>query len=85
VSVANQHDRRAALRRYPPQRSLAYLEIEDERGFVGNKASKGAFLDSLGRIRITLRQTGADSLAAKASDENPRPPKARPKHARLSK
>jgi predicted NBD/HSP70 family sugar kinase len=38
------------------------LEIEDEKGFVGDKASKGAFRDILEGVRKALRTAGDDPL-----------------------
>ena len=45
------------------------LEIEDQDGFVGDKASKGAFRELLEEVRATLRKTGTDPLGTKPSDE----------------
>jgi hypothetical protein len=59
------------------------METEDD--FFGDKASKGALLELLDEIRTTLRKTGPDPLAAKASEEiskissTPCLPTARPK------
>jgi hypothetical protein len=38
------------------------VEIEDEEGFVGDKASKGAFWDILEGVRKVLRAAGEDPL-----------------------
>src|SRR5262245_63244832 len=38
------------------------LEIEDEAGFVGDKATKGAFQDILESVRKALRGVGEDTL-----------------------
>jgi predicted NBD/HSP70 family sugar kinase len=38
------------------------LEIEDEEGFVGDKATKGAFRDILESVRKALRVAGEDPL-----------------------
>ncbi len=38
------------------------VEIEDEEGFVGDKASKGAFWDILESVRKVLRAAGEDPL-----------------------
>jgi predicted NBD/HSP70 family sugar kinase len=45
------------------------LELEDEDGFAGDKASKGAFLEILERIREPLRQLGEDPLGKSPSSE----------------
>jgi hypothetical protein len=45
------------------------LAIEDEAGFVGDKANRGAFSKLLDDVRNTLRASGADPLGGKASDE----------------
>ncbi len=45
------------------------LEIEDEDGFVGDKASKGAFRDLLDEVRSSVRKAGADPLGGKSTDE----------------
>jgi predicted NBD/HSP70 family sugar kinase len=45
------------------------LAIEDEAGFVGDKASKGAFRELLESVRNTMREAGVDPLGAKASDK----------------
>src|SRR5215510_4693222 len=45
------------------------LELEDEEGFVGDKASKGAFRQLLEDVRSTLREAGIDPLGAKASEQ----------------
>ena len=37
------------------------LEIEDEDGFVGDKATKGAFSDLLDKWRQPLKEVGQDS------------------------
>ena len=39
------------------------LEIKDEDGFVGDKASRGAFHDILDKWREPLRKLGADPLS----------------------
>lgn len=38
------------------------LEIEDADGFIGDRASKGAFLDLVEELREAFRQTGEDPL-----------------------
>ena len=45
------------------------LEIEDEEGFVGDKANKGAFRQILEDVRKTFREEGEDPLGDKPSDE----------------
>ena len=45
------------------------LELEDEDGFIGDKASKSAFREALDDVRSTLRKAGLDPLGKKASDE----------------
>ena len=45
------------------------LEIKDEDGFVGDKASRGAFHEMLEKWREPLRKLGADPLGEKASDQ----------------
>ena len=45
------------------------LEIKDEEGFVGDKASRGAFHEMLEKWREPLRKLGADPLGDKASDQ----------------
>jgi len=45
------------------------LELEDDEGFIGDKASKGAFRRMLDEVRETLRKEGGDPLGDEASDE----------------
>ena len=46
------------------------LEIEDEDGFIGDKASKGAFWDILDKLRKHYEETNdEDPLGEKSSDE----------------
>ena len=45
------------------------VEISDEDGFVGDKASKGAFWDILDKWRKPLRDLGQDPLGEKPGDE----------------
>ncbi len=45
------------------------LEVEDEDGFVGDKASKGAFREILEKWRKPLRDLGEDPLGDQPSDE----------------
>jgi predicted NBD/HSP70 family sugar kinase len=44
------------------------LEIEDEEGFVGDKASKGAFSAILSRWRDVLREVGDDPFGDKPTE-----------------
>ena len=43
------------------------LELEDEEGFAGDKANKGAFVEILDDLRKPLRDSGEDPLGAKPS------------------
>jgi predicted NBD/HSP70 family sugar kinase len=45
------------------------LEIRDEDGFVGDKASRGAFHDILEKWREPLRKLGADPLGDEGSEQ----------------
>ena len=45
------------------------LEIKDEDGFVGDKASRSAFHEMLEKWREPLRKLGADPLGDKSSEE----------------
>jgi predicted NBD/HSP70 family sugar kinase len=45
------------------------VEIEDEDGFIGDKAGKGAFWDALDKWRKPLRKLGQDPLGDKASED----------------
>lgn len=45
------------------------VEIEDDEGFVGDKASKAAFLELLDKWRKPLKDLGHDPLGEKPSDE----------------
>lgn len=45
------------------------LEIKDEDGFVGDKASRGAFHDILDKWREPLRKLGVDPLGVEASEQ----------------
>jgi len=45
------------------------VELEDEEGFVGDKASKGAFRGILEGVRKALRASGEDPLGDKKTDE----------------
>jgi predicted NBD/HSP70 family sugar kinase len=43
------------------------LELEDEEGFAGDKANKGAFVDILDELRKPFRRSGEDPLGDKPS------------------
>ena len=45
------------------------VEIEDEDGFVGDKAGKGAFWELLDELRKPLKKLGDDPLGDKPSEE----------------
>jgi hypothetical protein len=45
------------------------VELEDDEGFVGDRASKGAFRDIMDNWRAALRKCGADPLGDEASNE----------------
>ncbi|MFL6807587.1 MAG: ROK family protein [Bradyrhizobium canariense] len=45
------------------------IEMKDEDGFIGDRASKGAFRDILERWRKPLRKTGEDPFGKEPSDE----------------
>jgi predicted NBD/HSP70 family sugar kinase len=45
------------------------LEVEDEDGFIGDKASKGAFREILDKWRKPLRELGEDPLGDKPTEE----------------
>jgi predicted NBD/HSP70 family sugar kinase len=45
------------------------LEVEDDEGFIGDKASKSAFRAILDDVRAVLRQDGDDPLGDEASEE----------------
>jgi predicted NBD/HSP70 family sugar kinase len=45
------------------------LELEDEEGFIGDKASKAAFRQILDGVRKVVRESGEDPLGDKPSDE----------------
>ncbi len=64
--VLNAH----GARRLPSVEVDSYnLEIKDEDGFVGDKASRGAFHDILEKWREPLRKLGVDPLGDKLSEE----------------
>src|SRR5262245_37952278 len=45
------------------------VEIEDEDGYVGDKARNGPFREMLDDVRATLRRAGVDPLGPKGSEE----------------
>jgi len=45
------------------------LELEDEEGFLGDRASKGAFRDAVERLRKDLRKAGSDPIGEESSQE----------------
>ena len=45
------------------------VELKDDEGFIGDRASKGAFRNMIDRIRKTLRKSGDDPLGEEDSDE----------------
>jgi predicted NBD/HSP70 family sugar kinase len=45
------------------------VELKDEDGFLGDRASKGAFREILDTLRKPLKKNGEDPLGKKASDE----------------
>jgi ROK family len=45
------------------------VELKDENGFIGDRASKGAFRDILEKWRKPLRKAGEDPFGDKPSDE----------------
>src|ERR687887_1544171 len=45
------------------------IELKDENGFLGDRASKGAFRDTLEKWRKPLRKSGEDPLGKELSEE----------------
>ena len=45
------------------------VELKDDEGFIGDRASKGAFRNMIDSIRKTLRKSGDDPLGEEDSDE----------------
>jgi hypothetical protein len=45
------------------------VELEDDEGFLGDRASKGAFRDIMENWRAALRKCGADPLGDESSNE----------------
>ena len=45
------------------------VELEDDEGFIGDRASKGAFRQIVENLRAPLRKLGADPLGEEASED----------------
>src|SRR6202035_975438 len=45
------------------------VELKDDEGFIGDRASKGAFRQIIENLRSPLRKLGADPLGEDASEE----------------
>src|SRR5688572_32238407 len=45
------------------------IELKDDEGFIGDRASKGAFRDIIENWRKVLRKDGADPFGKEPSDE----------------
>src|SRR5437763_8666115 len=45
------------------------IELKDNEGFIGDRASKGAFRNMIDQIRKTLRKSGDDPLGEEDTDE----------------
>jgi ROK family len=45
------------------------IELKDDEGFIGDRASKGAFRDMIENWRKALRKTGDDPLGKEASED----------------
>ena len=45
------------------------IELKDDEGFIGDRASKGAFRDIIENWRAELRKVGVDPLGEEASEE----------------
>lgn len=48
------------------------LELKDDEGFLGDRASKGAFRDILDGLRKPLKKNGDDPLGKKSTDDIPK-------------
>jgi hypothetical protein len=48
------------------------VELRDDEGFIGDRASKGAFRDIVENWRAAMRKVGSDPLGEDASDELPK-------------
>src|ERR1700704_2374339 len=44
------------------------IELKDEEGFLGDRASKGAFRDILDSLRKPLKKNGEDPLGSKSAE-----------------
>jgi hypothetical protein len=61
---------RHGSRRLPNVKIDSYnFQIEDEEGFIGDRASKGSFTAILEKWRKRLRKLGDDPFGEKPSDE----------------
>jgi hypothetical protein len=57
-------------RRLPSVEVDSYnVELKDNEGFIGDRASRGAFRNMIDRIRKSLRKVGEDPLGDEDSDE----------------
>ena len=45
------------------------VELKDSEGFIGDRASRGAFRNMIDHIRKSLRKAGEDPLGDEDSDE----------------
>lgn len=48
------------------------VELKDDEGFLGDRASRGAFRDILDDLRKPLKKSGEDPLGKKSTDEIPK-------------
>src|SRR6188474_2882655 len=48
------------------------IELKDDEGFIGDRASKGAFRETIENWRKPLRKAGDDPFGDEASDEIPK-------------
>src|SRR4249919_2486057 len=48
------------------------VELKDDEGFLGDRASKGAFREILDALRKPLKKNGDDPLSKKSTDEIPK-------------
>src|SRR6187399_1121461 len=48
------------------------VELKDDDGFLGDRASKGAFREILDGLRKPLKKSGEDPLGKKATDDIPK-------------
>ena len=48
------------------------IELKDDEGFLGDRASKGAFRKILDSLRKPLKKNGDDPFGKKSTDEIPR-------------